>query len=66
MPSNTTIHDLADLINRLGCIHKARKAEFELSYYRKHKRLPEDALYIANVYRVKDDDKEIVELKEGA
>ena len=61
MPSNTSVHDLLDFINRLGCIHKARAAEFELSHYREHGELPDGAEHIARVYIVNG--SELVELK---
>ena len=49
MPPNTSIRDQVMLIRRLNDIQKAMKAEFELSYWRKHGVLPSDAVYIADV-----------------
>lgn len=62
MPSNTDINDLLDMLRRLGDIHKARKAECELSYYRKHGVLPDSARYIKRVMNVRG--VELVELME--
>jgi hypothetical protein len=64
MPSNTTLGDFIPLLNRLGCVHKATKAERELYHYRKHGSLPEDAIYIAGIRMV--DGNEEIELKKGA
>lgn len=64
MPSNTSVHDLIFLVNRLNCIRKARKAEFELSHYRKHGKLPDNAQYIVKVWNVNG--KELIEVKDEA
>ena len=64
MASNTSVRDIAILCKRLGDIQKARKAESELSYYRFHGELPEDACIIAGIRKVNG--KEEIELKEGA
>lgn len=62
MPHNTTVHDLLFLINRLNCIHKARRAEFELSHYRKYGKLPEHGEFIKEVHQINGE--ELIELKE--
>lgn len=62
MPANTDINDLLDMLRRLGCIHKARKAECELSHYRKHGVLPDGVRYIQRVMNVRG--IELVELVE--
>ena len=64
MPANTDIHDLIYFLGKLECETKARKAEWELSHYRKHGKLPDDVRYIQRVLNVRG--VELVELKEGA
>lgn len=60
MPHNTSIHDLLDGIRKLGCIHKARAYEFELSRWRKTGKL-EDTTYIKRIMVVNG--RELIELK---